>query len=179
MNKTIGNKKIVLLIILCAAILGMSVGGTVAFLATQTDGLENTFTIGSVETEVTEEHFELKDGSDTKIWKDPKITNVGKNDCYVRARINISPSDADITIGTLGKDWVDGGDDFYYYTKAVKVGESTESIFDEVIIPDGWVKKGKATGSFREFDVIVYQEAVTANLSGETDYKTIWNEYTK
>lgn len=177
MKKTLGNKKTVLLVILCAAILGLGIGGTVAYLASGTKNVENTFTIGSVETEVTENHFELKD--DKTVSKDPQIKNVGKNDCYVRVRINFTPADAGISIGRLGKNWEDGKDGFYYYKEVVKVGESTEPVFTEVKIPDGWVKNSKATEKFQEFDVIVYQEAVTANLAGETNYKTIWSEYNK
>jgi len=169
------NFKRTAIIVACfVAVLGISIGGTYALLTSQTKGLKNDFTVGSVETEIDEPGMELKD--DTTVIKKPAVRNVGKNSCYIRARIDISPVNEGITIGSIGENWVQDGE-YYYYTEEVAPGASTSEIFTEVKLPGGWISNGKATSEFKDFDVIVYQEAVQANLSGETDYGKIWQAY--
>ncbi len=173
-------KKTALIVAGFIAVLGLSIGTTYALLRDETNGLNNTFTIGSVETEIVEQDMHLI--SDTKVYKEPVVKNVGLNDCYIRARVEISPSGENIKLGKLGSNWEQKGD--YYYYKLPVAPEryspndcTTTALFSEVILPDGWVSGGKATVKFKDFDVIVYQEAVTADLEGEMEYTKIWQAY--
>ena len=170
-------KKIALIVAAFIAVLGISVGGTYAWLNSRATALENEFTVGSVETTVEEPDMEL---NGSVVYKKPSIKNVGKNDCYIRARVEISPADAGITLGSIGSGWkLDGG--YYYYETPVAPNASTTNLFEQVVLPDGWIVNGVATEDFKDFDVIVYQEAVQASLSletgVETNYNTIWTAY--
>ena len=178
MDKKRHFKRTAIIIASFVAVLGVAIGGTYAFLQSRSNNLTNKFEIGSVETEITEEKFEF--ASATLINKDPRVKNVGKNDCYIRARINITPEGEGITLGSINPKWVKDGE-YYYYTDPVAPNDSTEPIFTTVTIPEGWVTYSdgvaKATDKFKDFDVIVYQEAVVANLAGYENYGTIWEAY--
>ena len=79
-----------------ALLLGiMLIGGTLSYLAGVTPSRTNTFTIGSVATELLEPEFKL-DG--TKIGKNPYVTNVGDVDCIVRMKIEISPEEIEVPL---------------------------------------------------------------------------------
>ncbi len=173
-------KRTALIVALFIAVFGISIAGTYALLTSRAAGLTNTFEVGSVETEIHEDGMELK--TDTSVKKNPSIVNVGENACFIRARVEISPADMEITLGQLGQGWTaKQADGFYYYTAAVPAGNATNPIFEEVILPSGWVSGGVATEAFQDFDVIVYQEAVQAELvsrgTAVTDYVTIWEDY--
>ena len=142
------NKKIISLTATILLILIAVVGTTFAYYSDATASVANTFTVGSVET-VIEEDF------DTEGNKDVTIKNVGESDCYIRARISISPQDATVSLqGLPGADWVAGADGFYYYTKPVSPQAYTESLFDGYSITD--------FNDFVDFEVTIYQEAVQA-----------------
>ncbi len=170
-------KRTALIVSCFIAVLGISIGGTYAWLTSQTTALENKFEVGSVETIVEEPPMEL---NGSVVYKKPSIKNVGKNDCYIRARVEISPADAGITIGSIGSGWTKDGD-YYYYTSPVAPNASTTNLFEQVILPNNWIVNGVATEDFKDFDVIVYQEAVQASLSletgVETNYNNIWTAY--
>ena len=170
-------KKTALIVAAFVAVLGVSIFGTYAYLTSRTTALENKFEVGSVETIVEEPDMELV-GS--VVYKKPSIKNVGLNDCYIRARVEISPADAGITLGSIGNGWTKDGD-YYYYTSPVAPDASTTNLFEQVILPNDWIANGVATENFKDFDVIVYQEAVQATLyleTGiETNYNNIWTAY--
>lgn len=87
------NKKNVmkLSVLIAALLLGiMLIGGTLSYLAGVTPSRTNTFTIGSVVTELFEPEFKVEG---TKISKNPYVTNVGDVDCIVRMKIEISPEE--------------------------------------------------------------------------------------
>ena len=179
MEKKRSFKRTAIIVASFIAVLGVSVFGTYAFLTSRTNEVRNTFVVGSVETEITEEHFNFETA--TVIDKDPQVKNVGKNDCYIRARINITPAGENITVNELGANWVDGGDGYYYYTEKVAPDELTSPIFTKVTIPAGWVNysngQAVATENFKDFDVIVYQEAIVADLEGVSVYQDAWAAY--
>jgi len=170
------SNKTILAIAICIAAVGVTVGTTLAFLSTRNSVVDNTFVVGSVETEVVEQNFKL--ATDTTITKNPQVKNVGKNPCYIRARINFSPADEGITVSNIGENWVyNENDGFYYYTQIVDVNGLTNPIFTTVNIPVGWISSGKATEEFKDFDVIVYQEAVQTQVYDTTEYAAIWKMY--
>ncbi len=91
------NKKagIIALSLLTAALL--AVGGTIAYFTARAE-VENVVTMGNVKISLTEPLFEGGTTGGTigpivpnsVIVKDPTITNIGKNDCYVRAKIKVT-----------------------------------------------------------------------------------------
>lgn len=106
-----------------ALVLTLSVGGTIAYLITDTRPVENTFTPGNVACEVIE-----KFNGTAK--SDVKIKNTGNTDAYIRAAIVVTWQNADgkvlaevpqenvdytLSINTNG--WGKKGD-YYYCTTA-------------------------------------------------------------
>lgn len=168
------NKKIAVTVASVLAIVGVTVGATMAYVSSKTGTLTNTFAVGSVDTELDEVISELN--------KVPYVTNTGKSDCIVRIRKTISPDN--LGIETVGDekykckykgqeyywnkdDWKEDGE-FYYYTKILAPGESTTPLFTKVILPEDWYKvdeKGNKVideTKFVAFDIGLYQEAVQA-----------------
>lgn len=182
MKEFLKMKKTQVLLLSLLIVLACSSGlVTLAVYKSKTDVLTNQFDIGNVTTEI-EETFE-KTSTATEFKKEPVVTNTGKNDCYVRVRVNASPEkQLDIT-GWDTKNWVYNAEDkFYYYQKALKApegetsGDSTTPLFKLVSVKEDFVD------TIEGFEVNVYQEAVQAKMSAKdgsttTDMMTIWNIY--
>lgn len=138
------NKPAVLAASLVLALV-VAVGGTLAFLSTNTEDVVNTFTPASVPPEI----HETFDG---KTKSEVKIENTGEVDAYIRAAVIVNwlKLDADGNVESvlgeqpvLGTDytvspedpengWVLHTDGYYYYTSAVKPGYSTGNLFDSI-----------------------------------------------
>lgn len=125
------NTAVLLALIL---LLGLGVGGTVAYLATSTTEIVNTFTPADVKID-TEEEF------DGKVKKNVYVKNPGDVDVYVRVKLvtymtdnNGKPTSAIATIPpfTPEQGWkycpVDG---CYYYLTSVKPGNATNDLIPE------------------------------------------------
>ena len=127
------NHKGLMALVALVLIICCTAGGTVAWLATSSGPVTNTFTPSKVTTAVNET---FKDG----VKSDVKIQNTGNTDAYIRATyvVNWAKDGADGTNGTTntvyaGKptagtdyiidlnttDWFLGSDGFYYYEKIV------------------------------------------------------------
>lgn len=156
--------KIVLLAALVIAVIG--IGTTYAYLTSNTGNLENTFTVGKIETEINE-NPEIQ-GS--MIKKDPSVKNIGSNDCIIRMRVTISPK---IIADYLSKNhginydtgkWIyNDADGFWYYQDVVAPGLNTAPLFTEVnglLDADGKLKE--EFKSVSDFEITLYQEAVQA-----------------
>lgn len=102
-----------------------AVGGTVAYLLTQTEPVTNTFTPSHVTCKVTEDF----DGT-TK--SNVNVKNTGDTEAYIRVKlVTYRVNDADQHIGgvatipsdlKLGENWVEHNG-YYYYKLPVKAGE--------------------------------------------------------
>lgn len=106
-------------------ILTFVVGGTIAYLTSNSDPIENTFTPSKVSSEVTEEF----DGTEKS---NVNVINTGDTEAYIRVRlVTYRVNDDGQRIGgtatipnfTLGENWVKYGE-CYYYTLPVKAGGS-------------------------------------------------------
>lgn len=127
------RKKLLLMFASCALTLLCIAGGTLAWLATKTGPVVNTFTVGKVDGEIEEEF-------DGEIKKNVTVKNNGDIDAYVRMNLVSYRADADgnpvggeASVGDiqLGAGWVKHTDGYYYYTKPVKAGKSPETnLFD-------------------------------------------------
>ena len=129
----------VLLALSLVLVLGLSVGGTLAYLVTNSGPVTNTFTPGEVTTEITE------DFDDPTVKKNVQFTNRGDVDVYIRATwtanwvdndtgniVKPAQQGTDYQVENLpGEDWVQNGD-YYYYTNAVAPGGYTSCLFTEL-----------------------------------------------
>ena len=118
------------LIIALALILVLAVGGTVAYIFTQTDPVINTFTPTEAKITVDEE---TNSNQKTSITVVNNSTGVP---VYIRVALvaNMIDKDknvtgaADVPTFTLGDNWLEGSDGYYYYTQPVPVDGSTGNL---------------------------------------------------
>ena len=137
----LNRKKGILLLAAAMLILVCGVGSTLAYLATQTGQVQNTFEPAYVRSSVIEEGW--NDGDLVK--SNVTIKNIGNVSAYIRAAIVVTWKDAagnttlpekpepstDYTL-TIGPDWTRGRDDgYYYYNAVVAAGGSTTSLITE------------------------------------------------
>jgi len=133
----------VLLALSLVLVLGLSVGGTLAYLVTNTDPVTNTFTPGDLDTPP-------KETFENDVKSDVVVTN--SNDsavaAYVRATwtINwvvgtgetaqiVAPAKAgeyEIDVAGTGSGWSQGSDGFYYWHKPVEPGEETGALIESL-----------------------------------------------
>lgn len=134
MNKSRMCTVVLLGIILFLMVSGM--GTTLAYLSRKS-GVDNTFVMGDVQTEITE-NFE------NNVKTNVAVRNKGNVPVYIRAAVLVYWQDAhnnvlpdkpaektDYTI-TLNQDngWIKGSDGYYYYPQIVNAGESTRALID-------------------------------------------------
>lgn len=154
-------KRLATLLVSLLLVLGVAVGGTVAFLSTRTDRKVNTFTPSEVTCEVTET-FE------NNVKSNVAVKNTGDTTAFIRAAINVTwmkdagagteyeaanqtvsakvplkDADYSITFAQNTK-WIQGADGYYYYQLPVNPQGSTEVLIEEcklqenASVPDGY-----------------------------------------
>ena len=148
-------KKKILSICLVAVIAAMAIAGASLAYFTAEDSAENVFTVGNVAIDLTEPNWDETGKVEAEdvypgepLAKDPTVTNTGKNPCFVRISVtgwdslkNAKLSDQDITYRTdyvdekLGENWVKHTDGYFYYTKVLQPGETTDAQIDQIVIP--------------------------------------------
>lgn len=127
--------KAITLIVSIMALAAMTVGGTLAWLAASTNDIENRFAPSDPDIEIREEF----DGSEKR---NVKVENVGDLDMYVRVNLVFTwtnaqghviekPATAEVDIDYGSAFWVQGTDGYWYYTKPLKAGYTTENLIDE------------------------------------------------
>lgn len=147
------KKKILALCLIVALAVTAVTGATLAYF-TDNDEAENVFTVGNVDIDLTEPKWDEEGEKEAEdaypgeaLAKDPTVENIGKNPCFVRIHITGLDqfteqfgADAMIKVrtdyvdGKLGENWVEYNG-FYYYTKVLPVGETTDALFDQIVIP--------------------------------------------
>ena len=168
------KKKITAIALVVCLVAVAIVGGSLAYF-TDTKEATNTFTVGNVSIDLTEENWI---GGGTVIpqvypgevlAKDPVVSNDGDNACFVRIAVTgldcLDPA-SDIVYLTdgvkdaLGAGWeLNAVDGYFYYTEALEVGDETTALFDSIQIPTD-LENG---APFNSFDVVVTAEAVQAD----------------
>ena len=144
-------KKKLIALFLCVSMLAIAVvGGTLAYF-TDKDEATNVFTVGNVSIDLTEPKWDASGSKDAPevypgeaLAKDPTVTNDGANPCFVRISVTgwdcLAPA-SDIIYrtnyvnGALGTDWTLHTDGYFYYTKVLASGETTDALFDQIVIP--------------------------------------------
>ena len=117
---------------LAVVILTAAVGGTMAWLSTQTQDLTNTFVPAKVTCKVDENFTE----GDTE-KKDVRIQNTGTTDAYIRVAVigNWYQGDKIVASWTdnivpSSSDWFKANDGYYYYKKSVAGLGYTTNLFN-------------------------------------------------
>ena len=171
------KRKIVLLALAVCMVAILAVGGTLAYFTAEDDAT-NTFTVGNVKIDLTEPNWKESGSVDAPevyptepLAKDPTVTNDGANPCFVRISvtgwdclINAGLSEnniiyrTDYVDGKLGENWVLHTDGYFYYNKVLAVGEKTDALFDQIVVPADLVNGNAET----EFNLVVTAEAVQA-----------------
>lgn len=146
-NKTkasLGGVKRIAMLVALVMILTAAIGGTIAYIVTSTNDVENTFTPGKVSCEINEAFTGA-------LKKDVTITNTGNTEAYIRAAIIVTwkstepgstntyataPQEGQYTM-TLGSDWIPGEDGYYYYKSPVPTGESTAALIEKCELKAG------------------------------------------
>lgn len=154
-------KRLATLLVSLLLVLGVAVGGTVAFLSTRTDSKVNTFTPSEVTCAVTET---FKNNVKSQV----AVQNTGDTTAFIRAAINVTwmkdaeagteYNDANQTVSakspekdkdysiTLAQNtnWLQGADGYYYYQLPVDPKDSTGVLIEECTLlkdasaPDGY-----------------------------------------
>lgn len=110
-------------------VLGLAIGGTVAYLFESTPSITNTFTPGGTTPGIEEK---VENGVKNSIV----IENKGNVDAYIRVMLVGNTVDDngnitggfDVTVSTLGTNWVKHTDGYYYYTKPVAGNGTTDDL---------------------------------------------------
>ena len=168
------KKKITAIALVVCLVAVAIVGGSLAYF-TDTDDATNTFTVGNVSIDLTEENWigggtvmpQVYPGE--VLAKDPVVTNTGANPCFVRIKVEglgcLDPASDIVYLtgeeeGGLGAGWeLNAVDNYFYYNQALAVGAETTALFDSIQIPTD-LENG---APFNSFDVVVTAEAVQAD----------------
>lgn len=128
------SKKTGMLFLSLLLVIGMVVGGTLAWLSTNDDPIQNTFLPTKVTCKVTESFDDS-----TGVKSNVNVENTGTINAFIRVKlVTYRTNDQGQHIGgtaplptfTLGKNWV-SYDGYYYYTLPVAPGGSPETNLTE------------------------------------------------
>lgn len=139
---------IALVLIICVA-----VGGTIAYIVTQTGSVENKFTPADVQIAIKEDF----DGADKSSITVQNVNDAKNVPCYIRVKLVSNMQDKDgnvigsaaINTFNLNDKWFDGGDGCYYYKEVVNVGASTANLLandSKITLTNGQVVEVLAEG---------------------------------
>lgn len=131
------GRQVLLLAALVVIAMGV-VGGTVAYLVTNTTPVVNTFEPGYVKCVINED---FNDGDTVK--ENVTVTNTGNVDAFIRAAIIVTWNSGNDIVATVPENdidykitglenntkWTKVGD-YYYYNEKVSPGETTSNLFD-------------------------------------------------
>ena len=157
MKRYINKKSIIITSVVL--LLLVAVGTTLAYVFTETEPVENTFIPSRVSCAVVENGKEPVSGSLVNISdskNNVQIQNTGDTDAYIRVAVTVNWMNADGTrvwaqkpiqntdytiTYNLSKDgWFDGGDGFYYYSKAVS--PTSPNNLTEILISNAALMSG-------------------------------------
>lgn len=157
MKRYINKKSIIITSVIL--LLLVAVGTTLAYVFTETEPVENTFIPSRVSCAVVENGKEPVSGSLVNISdskNNVQIQNTGDTDAYIRVAVTVNWMNADgtrvwaqkpiqntdytITYNLSEDGWFDGGDGFYYYSKAVS--PTSPNNLTEILISNAALMSG-------------------------------------
>ena len=119
-QRKLRNLRIALTVCLMLVVMVASIGGTVAWLTDETGTIENTFTAGDINIELTETDREYKMVPGVTLPKDPEVTvKAGSEDCWLFVKVGKAANFDDFMTYAIAAGWtqlpnVDG----VYYREA-------------------------------------------------------------
>ena len=143
-SRETGNNRLTALLLSMVLLIVIAIGGTVAYLVTKDEPVENTFTPSHVACEVTEKF-------NGTVKENVNVKNTGNTEAYIRVKlVTYRVNDQKQHIGgaaaipafTPGTNWVKFGD-YYYYTLPVKPSEQPASAL---------INEMELTGSYNDAD---------------------------
>ncbi len=178
------KKKLSLVIVAVVLVVAAAVGGTLAWFTDDATAV-NVVTFGNVSIDLTEPNFEDQypdndpdqvGGKATNVVpgdgfvKDATVQNTGKNDCYVRIKLDITGSlldvynpEAFITVDAESAGWT-LKDGYYYYNDVLEANEFANVLNIHVNFPKTW---GNEIAD-KDLKINVVAEAVQAdNFDGD------------
>lgn len=181
-NKIIKNKKY---IVICSLFFCLCVGVTLALTSMVGNKLTNSFTLGSIETEIDEKGPNIHDDH---IDKQPYVKNTGTNSALVRMRVTISPdelinkydinlvyndklyiyNDSEDNWGNTDDYWVYSDDGFWYYTGIIEANERTEPLFTKVT-GNNIIGNNGLISELEGLEITVYYDSIQSVARGEND----------
>jgi predicted ribosomally synthesized peptide with SipW-like signal peptide len=192
------KKKIITLCLIVAMIAVAAIGGTLAYF-TDSKTTTNTFTMGSVEIELTESSWSAPANTvpGVSYAKNPVVKNTGMNDAWIRVDVILSDATAFKTaaakytntelssmfVGLDTTNWTtltsaDGANDTlifsFYYKTALAKETSTSALFTAVKIP-GKFTNADMTNIGTDFTITVQAHAIQTS----DDYATVEDAFAK
>ena len=192
------KKKIITLCLIVAMIAVAAIGGTLAYF-TDSETTTNTFTMGSVEIELTESSWNAPTNTvpGVSYAKNPVVKNTGMNDAWIRVDVILSDATAFKTaaakytntelssmfVGLDTTNWTaltpaDGDNDTlifsFYYKTALAKETSTSALFTAVKIP-GKFTNADMTNIGTDFTITVQAHAIQTS----DDYTTVEEAFAK
>ena len=150
-----GRGRLAMMVLSIVLLLALAVGGTLAWLSTNTTQVTNTFTPAEVTCKV-EEKFDPDTGEKTNV----NVTNTGNIAVYIRVKlVTYRTNDAGQHIGgtaqlpkfNLGENWVEYGE-YYYYTLPVEPNAQPHTnLADSMTLEKSY---GDADGGKQALDVM-------------------------
>lgn len=144
--------KTMFMILAVVLIVGISVGGTLAWLTDTTESVTNTFTVGDINITLDETKTDFKMVPGNTIEKDPKVTvEGGSEDCWLFVKVEKSNNldtyitytvDSDWTRLTTDKDGNSISDLIYYRSVTASDSDQVFSVLtgDQVTVKDSVTK---------------------------------------
>ena len=192
------KKKMITLFLIVAMIAVAAIGGTLAYF-TDSETTTNTFTMGSVEIELTESSWSAPANTvpGVSYAKNPVVENTGKNDAWIRVDVILSDAAAFKTaaakytntelssmfVGLDTTNWTAltpaaGANDTlifsFYYKTALAKETSTSALFTAVKIP-GKFTNADMTNIGTDFTITVQAHAIQTS----DDYTTVEEAFAK
>lgn len=175
------KKRILSLALVVALVAIMLTSFTLAYFTDTTEAKSNVFTVGNVEIELSEPAWTTEEAENVypgeALPKDPTVTNVGPNPCFVRVKVygldqfgtkgEIALRHGNYVPGYDSDNWtlIDG---YYYYNKVLAakadlnngynegLSDVTAPLFNQIVMPIG------LDGSEQAQPINIYAEAVQA-----------------
>ena len=190
------KKGFLALVLALTLVVGAGIGGTVAWLATNTGDVVNTFTYGDINIKL--EESENGDGSgdmvqsrtDLKIVpgvdvaKDPQITvEAGSEACWLYVKVTEENwPEAHVTYSLLSTDWepftptsltVNSGEQYYYYKGSAEIGTAIQLLTDNQIVVSHMLTKADVSSAQPKLTFTGYAIQKSVAESAEKAWNTV------
>lgn len=138
----------------------------------------NKVTVGDSNIEIIEEFDppeEIEPGD--SFTKKVRIKNLGKSDCFVRCRIELSDEEIlpYLEFDIDKENWSKESDGYYYYKEALEVGNQTGNLMEQVKIKESAPLKVTEKG----FSILVYAESYQQGNFKKNQWKEAWTHFEK